>query len=57
MFGEKERYVGNVVTMAEEAKGRAASVHPGAATVFESASSLPLPILQDSHHCWGVVCD
>lgn len=43
--------------MGEEAKGRAASVHPGAAAVFEYVSPLPFPILQDSHHCWGAVCD
>lgn len=45
------------MTMEEEAKERAASVHPGAAAVFESVSPLPLPILQDSHHCRGAVCD
>lgn len=50
-------YIGNVLTMEDDAKGRAASVHPGAAAVFESMSPLPLPILQDSHHCRGAICD
>lgn len=53
----RRTYIGNVLTVEEEAKGRAASVHPGAATVFEAVSFLPLPILQDSHHCWWAVRD
>lgn len=45
----RRKYTVNVLMMEEEAKGRASSAHPG--------TSLASPTLQDSHYCWGAVCD
>lgn len=44
----RRKYTDNVLMMEEEVKGRV-SAHPDA--------PLASSTLQDSHHCWGAVCD